>query len=505
MKLPGAWLGGFLFAVHPVCVESVAWVSELKNTLSLPLFLLAASEYVRFDDLAGESAGPAAAQVLRRANRHYAWAVACFLLAMLAKTSMVAFPVVILLHAWWKRNAVTVRDLVCAGPFFLISLVLGLITVAFQHGLGIGNEQMLVGGFSSRLATAGMAILWYLRLLVWPNELLPTYPRWEVDPPRAWQFLPWALIAAGAWWCWRNKSTWGRHLILAAGFFLLMVSPVLGFVTISYMRITWTADHFLYLPMIGFVGVVAAGLAWGYERTPGSQRTWIACGTATLIGILAVLSFRYATLWASEEALWTYTLARNETSAQAHNRLGLRKAARGQFEDRSPTVRIEDLGAFHHFMRAAVIRPNLGEGHVNLGNCCSELFQLATSRRDTALAEKYLALAVDEYAEAYRLSRGMPTFRRTVCRNLVKTLVQGGRFDEAAQKSREFLAEDPDDADICNTFGVALSNSGHIDEAISQYRRALEIAPGFVEARKNLEAAVRATRPGGRASSGQAP
>ncbi|MGI9176537.1 MAG: hypothetical protein ACR2IT_01615, partial [Pirellulales bacterium] len=135
MKIPGAWFGGLLFAVHPVCVESVAWVSELKNTLSLPLFLLSAISYVKFDDAAEDDDGK---------WFHYGLAVVLFLLSMLAKTSVVAMPVVILLYAWWKRGEVTVRDLVRAIPFFLISIVLGLITIHYQHSKAIGQETIIV-------------------------------------------------------------------------------------------------------------------------------------------------------------------------------------------------------------------------------------------------------------------------------------------------------------------------------------------------------------------------
>lgn len=485
MRVPGGWLAGMLFAVHPVCVESVAWVSELKNTLSLPLFLLAATEYAQFDDLAGGNDGTAIANG-KRAEPHFLRSIVFFLLAMLAKPSMVAFPVVILLYAWWKRHAVTSRDLVRSGPFFLISLVLGLATIWFQHGRAIGEETIIVGGPASRLAAAGMAVVWYLFVLVWPVGLLPNYPKWAVDPAQAWQFLPWLLIAGVVWWCWRHRSTWGRHGLFAFGFFLLMVAPVLGFVTISYMRISWVADHFIYLPMVGIVAFVAAVVATFYERTIPAERARIACGVAAVVVVLAILSFRYAACWVSEDALWTYTLPRNETAWMAHSRLGLKKLGRGLIVNVEPATRVEDLGALHHFRRATELRPDLGDNQNNLGAAYLELAKQALARGDRPVAGKLLAMARKQFVEAIRLSPGAASFKM----NLANALGLAGRYAEAAATLEELLEHAPDDPSLLNNYGVALFWSGRKDEAVVAYQKALRIAPGLQDARKNLAVAL---------------
>lgn len=483
MRIPGAWLAAALFAVHPVCVESVAWVSELKNTLSLPLFLLAAIHFVRFDDLAH----PATAredggdpQTRRSAERHYRLALGLFLLAMFAKTSVVMLPVVLLLHAWWKRGTVAIPDVVRAAPFFLVSLVLGLVTLSFQHGRAIGDEVIPVGGALSRVATAGLSILWYLRLIVWPVNLLPIYPRWEVDPPRAAQFLAWLPILGVLWACWWNRDAaaprgwerWGRHALFALGFFLLMVLPVLGFVTIAYMRITWAADHFIYLPMIGPIALVAAGLVTGAARLPATCRPWLLAGAACLLGSLAVLSHRYAGVWVDEDALWTHTLRHNPDAWQAHSRLGVRKFTRGHIDDRSPGAGIRAIGALHHFSRAAALRPDLGETHNNLGTALS-----AKGRVDEA---------IEKFAEAARVSPRDPRFRI----NLANTLANAGRFDEAGSLYETLLEELPDDAALRNNYGVTLDRRGRRDEAIVQFRRALAIAPNLEAARAQLAIAL---------------
>jgi hypothetical protein len=480
MRVPGSWLAALMFAVHPVCVESVAWVSELKNTLSLPLFFLAAIHFVSFDDLAhGRSNGTPVASA--GAERHYWLALAFFLLAMFAKTSVVMLPVVLLLYVWWKRGRVAVQDVVRAGPFFLVSLVLGLVTLSFQHGRAIGDEAIIVGGLASRTATAGLSILWYLWLMLWPVNLLPIYPRWEVDPPRAWQFLAWLPILGGLWACWNNRDAagprhwerWGRHALFAFGFFLLMVFPVLGFVTIAYMRITWAADHFIYLPMIGPIALVAAALATGVrlvpERLQSLMPVWMTC----VLVWLAALSYRYAGAWVNEDALWTHTLAHNPDAWQAHNRLGVMKYSRGHIDDLEPADGIRSLGALHHFTRSTALRPDLGETHNNLG--------LALS------AKGRLPEAIEQFREAARVTPRDPRIRV----NLANSLVAVGQFEEAAAIYEALLRFQPDNPALLCNLGVTLHRRGRRDEAIVLFRRALSIAPNLKDAQESLAIALR--------------
>jgi protein O-mannosyl-transferase len=456
MRIPGAWLSSLIFAIHPVAVESVAWVSETKNTLSLPLFLLACLCWVVQDD---EHEGP-------RRTRFYLLSIVFFLLAMLAKTSMVGLPVLLLLHAWWKRGTVTVQDLIRTSPFFLISLVLGLITIQYQHGRAIGAEKILVGGVASRIATAGMAILFYLKQIVWPVTLLPIYPRWEVDPPKVWQFLAWPVIAAAAAWLWANRGTadrpgWGRHALFGLGFFLLMVLPVLGFVTISYMRITWVADHFIYLPMIGVIALIGAATTRWYERSTPSAQPLILAGGAILLAACGLLAFRYANAWASEDALWTHTLKTNHDAWQAHNRLGAKKFSRGDIE-----------GGFYHFTQSTKLRPDLGETHNNLGSALS--------------AKGRLNEAIKEFAVACQLTPHVPAMRV----NLANALFQAGRFAEASDAFLFLLEKEPKNAALLNNYAVALYRQGNKDEAILHFRKALEINPTLKDAREGLAVAL---------------
>lgn len=449
MRIPGAWATALIFTIHPVCVESVAWVSETKNTLSLALFLASCIFWVSQDDREAGS----------HRERLYLTSLALFLLAMFAKTSMVAMPVLTLLYAWWKRGTVTMQDAVRAAPMFLISLVLGIITIQYQHGRAIGVEQLPVGGIASRIAIAGMAILFYLVSIVWPVNLLPIYPRWNVDPPKAWQFLPWLVLGGTAWWLWTNRrEAWARHTIFALGFFLLMIAPVLGFIDISYMRITWVADHFLYLPMIGPLAlIVAAVTTWLATREERARAVFTAMA-AGIMFFLAVNSFFSAISWMDEEHLWEHTLAHNHDAWQAHNRLGAKKLERGDLE-----------AAYYHFRNSSQLRPDLGETKNNLG------IVLARKGRGDE--------AIRAFEEALQASPELLQIRL----NLAEAYGQRERYAEARDMYASLLTVDPNNIVIRNNYALALFKSGAKEKAAEEFRRVLELNPDFKAAQQGLE------------------
>lgn len=508
MQVPGAWLGGFLFAIHPLGVESVAWVSELKNTLSMPLFLLAAICYVRFEK---EPVGSQEARI------SYGLSIVCFLLSMLAKTSVVMFPIVLLLHAWWRRGRVTVQDIVRSAPFFVISLLLGLVTVFFQHDRAIGAEKILVPpyftaegwlsikGVVSRIAVAGMAILFYVWKTLWPFDLLTIYPRWEIDPPKVWQLLPLLIMAAGVWWLWKHagpatRPNWQRNALFAFGFFVAMLFPILGFITISYMRITWVADHFAYLPMISLIGLTVAGVATVYAKLSIDEKPLAVAGGSILLAGLAYASFNYAFAWAGEESLWPHTLRGHADPCtlrdcgcwQAHNRLGAKKFARGDLE-----------GAHFHFQNSTRLRPDLGETHNNLGTTHSARAQVAAQQGNQEAAKREMALAIEQFRAAFQATPQAPMIQL----NLANAQAAAGLFAEAADNYGQILKKIPRNAGLWNNYGVALFRQGLNDRAIEAFRQALAIDPNFKDARESLaiatgeksapQAPPQATPPGG--------
>ena len=245
-----AWLGGLLFAVHPVMVESVAWMAELKNTLSLPPFLLAMCAYLDYD--------------ARGKRSDYLWALGLFLVAMLCKTSMAMFPFVVLLYIWCKRGRISVADLKTTAPFLAISIAVGLLAIWFLHraatsiGLEVGDRPP--GDFFARLFFAGSILAFYFSKSLFPVGLLPIYPMWKADFSSISTWLEWIGILGVIGVCWVKRSQWGRPVLLGLGFFAINLVPFLGLNAAPYMGFTWVADHILYLPIIGLIGLAVAGV-----------------------------------------------------------------------------------------------------------------------------------------------------------------------------------------------------------------------------------------------------
>ena len=473
---PCAWWAGVVFAVHPMAVESVAWIAEFKNALSLPLVLLAMGAYLRYD------AGG------RGSGRRLALSVLLFFAAILSKSSVAMFPFVLLLYAWWKRGRIAARDLRSAAPFFAVSLALGLVTVWFQHSRAIGGEYIPLGGAISRIAGAGLAAAFYLEQVAFPLGVMPIYPRWDIDPPSLAQFLPWAGFAAAAAWLWaRRHSPAGRAAAFGLGVFLVNLGPVLGFIPMAYSRISLVADHLAYLSVAAAAGLAAAalGAAEAWLKNRGLRLHSIACSGlagAACLG-LAWESRAYAASFSSEAASVTYALRCNPGSWFAHFRMGnlLREAVKifpGAIEARSNlgNVLFGQRGraeeAVAEYEQALRIFPQSAEVHCNLGNLLFE----AGRHREAAAQFKEAVRLLPSYAAAHN--------------GLAMALGEAGQLDEALLHSRVALRLDPDFAEARNNLANTLLRLGRADEAIAQYREALRLKPGFAQACGNLGVAL---------------
>ena len=283
--------------MYPIIVETVAGPAEIKNTLSLALLLPAMLAWPRFDE--------------HRLWRDYFWALGCFVAALLSKSSVIMLPAVILLHAWWKRGRLGWTDAVPVVPFGAVSLASGITTVILQTKRAIGTEVFPVGGFLSRLALPGADLAFYLGKTLWPENLLPMYPRWRVDPPDIWQFLPWPLCAALLFGCWTRRRTWGRAALLSLGFFLLDFLPVLGFFQMSYWWLAWASDHLVYQPSLGIIGLAAVSAGTVYDCLRGRWRAAaVSAGWAAVAG-LVFSTHRYAEAYMNLDTLCEYTPASN--------------------------------------------------------------------------------------------------------------------------------------------------------------------------------------------------
>lgn len=440
-----AYLGGLLFAVHPLAVESVAWISEFKNTVSLPPLLLASIATVEF----------------YRTGSRWAWvrSLLWFLAALACKTSVVMFPFVVLLYEWWRRGRVTSRDLRKAAPFFAASLAMGAATVWFQSTRAIG----LAGTASPlgvRLAQAGVSLCWYARQAVWPSGLEPIYPSSQGMLPGC---AAWLCVAVLLGLFWTYRAGWGRHALLGGGWFLINLLPVLGILPMAYTRISPRADHFAYLPLVGLIGLAAAAAGAaaaalgkrGVSRLP--LRLASTSAAVAVVALLALETRSYAAVYLNEKALWTFAVERNPGAWLARNNLGKELLQEGRPAD-----------AAAQFGEATRIRPDSPEAHANLGNAL-----VANGLEDEARKEYEAAIRIDPgFAGAHY--------------NLGLSLLRAGRRPEAAAEFLEALKRDPRHAPARNSLGLALAGMGRLDEAREQYREALVLDPELKEAHLNL-------------------
>ena len=447
LKIPGAWLAGLLFAVHPVNVATVAWISEQKNTLSMLFYAVAILLYLRFDE--------------DGRWRWYGLSLAAFLLALLSKSAVVMLPVVLLGCVWWTRGKVRWKDFLRCGPFFGLSLVLGLVTIWFQYHQALGGYTIRAASFPSRLAAAGWVPWFYLYKALLPLNLTVIYPKWQIDASRWVSYLPGIILVGCLIVFWWRRKTWGRPLLFGLGYFVVMLFPVLGFFDQGFYQFSLVADHWQYCSIVGAIALSVAAGEMIFRRM-GEQRRCLGtvAGMAVLM-VLAVATWRRGHVYADEETLWRDNVAKNPNAWLAHHNLGI---ALGQ------ACRIQE--AIWHWEQALRIKPDYARTHYNLGIALGQVGKLAD-----AIAHYEQALRIKpDYAEAHN--------------SLGAALWQAGRIQEAIGHYEQALRIKPDYAEAHNNLGTVLAGQGRVSEAIAEYAAALRIKPDYADAHYNLGVAL---------------
>lgn len=405
LNVPGAMLAGLIFAVHPVHVESVAWMTELKNTLSGVLYLLAAFSYLRFD------------RDRRRAP--YLTALVLFVLALLAKSVTATLPAALLVVFWWQRGRLRWReDVIPLLPFFAMGLLSGWFT-AFVERVYIGatgaDYQI---PFLARVAIAGRALWFYLGKLAWPSNLIFMYPKWPADssaPALVWTVAALAVLAA--LWTIRRRS---RAPLAAMLFFAGTLFPALGFVNVYPFKYTFVADHFQYLASIGMIALAAAGLTWLARKWMNERDAFVALALVVCLPF-ALLTFRQSRQYADAETLYRTTLARNPNALVAHIKLGELYFQQQRFELAVAETR-----------EALRLTPDSPELKNNLGTI---LFRSADAMVDGG----DIAAAIAMYRESLRLNPTNPETHH----NLGSAFARSRRWTEAIAEFEETLRLNP--------------------------------------------------------------
>lgn len=497
LAVPGAWLAALLFALHPVCVESVAWISEQKNTLSAVFYLASALAYLRFhhpQEVGRQLAGAHAARANSRPTdlRYYAFATFLFVCALLTKTVTATLPAALLVVFWWQRGRVDWRrDIVPLLPWFALGAASGLFTAHFEHKLIGAQGEDFALDFLQRGLLAGRVFWFYLSKLVWPANLVFVYPRWTIDGSEItqWLFPLAALALLGALVGWRRRS---RAPLAAALLFGGTLFPVLGFFNVFPFLFSYVADHFQYLASLAIFALAAAGL-WSLTGKFGVPARY---GTSTvLLFALATLTHSQSKMYRDETTLYETTIARNPNAWLAHHNLAILYANSGRVAEAAEMERKvlqlhpnyalaeNNLGddlirlgrtaeAIPHLRRAVELQPNYAVAHCNLG-----LALAAEGHTSEAIQHFETALRFDpNYADA-ELNWGIG-------------LMLTQRFDAAIPHFERALELNPDSADFRLTYGRALAHEGRLEDAVRRLNEALAIAPDLGEAHALLVSAL---------------
>ncbi len=495
LGLPTAWLAAAVFAVHPVHVACVAWITELKNILSALLCLASLYVYLQW------SPALAAAQPSRHSRLGLSFLL--FVLALLAKTVVAPLPVVILILIWWKQGRIRARDIWPLLPYFAVALGMGLLTIRVEHDTAGSAEFSATLSRLDRILVAGRVAAFYIGKLLWPAPLMLVYPRWRIDPSLWWQYLYPAAVLLGVLVLALRRSRLGRGPIAALLAYLAALFPASGFFDVSFQLLhAFVADYLLYLasvPVIVLALDAAARLTKAAVRPMQRAAAVARALAAVMLLALMVLTWQRASLYRDNEKLWRDTLSRNPASWGAWNNLGEALENKGDLAGadaayaaalriRSDYPRnLENRGrillqlgrpdeAIAVYQSLVQLRPDWGQAHTNLA-----IGYLM--KREFTLAEQHLRTALETnpgYAQAHLTYGHM--------------LALQGSIEAALPWYQKAAALSPTDADVRIKVGKTLRANGRPDLAVPFLQDALRLRPGDATARQELEQAVRLPR-----------
>ena len=458
----GAWLGAALWALHPVMVQSVAWVTELKNTQSCLFYLLSIYCFLNWEKQSQIT------QTRRvEVSLMFSLSLLCFVLATLSKPSVVMLPAVLALCVWWRRRRIQWRDAVALAPFVAISALASAWTIWEQkfHARAVGPDW--AQNWPERLIIAGRAIWFYLAKLFWPHPLIFIYPRWQLQPSQFTAYLPLLLALMGLIALWFLPGKAGRAVFFAGAYYVISLFPVLGFFSIYFFRYSFVSDHFQYLASMGPVALVAAAGSEGFNRLAVSESlgrgvAFLRLGLCTVVLLLlGILTWQQTAVYHDLINLYTTTLALNPGCWMAHYNLGIALRDRGESDQ-----------AITHYRQAIALRPGYAEAHYNLGRLLAEKGEFND--------------AVDHYEAALAVNPGDAEAHN----NLGATFVRQGRIDDAIAHYQKALAIQPDYADASCNLADALLSKADIDGAIVHYLKCVAVLPNQPDAQYNLASAL---------------
>jgi tetratricopeptide (TPR) repeat protein len=434
LRIPGAWLAALIFGLHPLNVESAAWISQRKNTLSLLFYLSALALFLRHEH--------------GRSRAVYTGAVLAFLLSMLSKGAGVTLPVALLLLAWWQRGRITREDFRLALPFFGIAAIMSGFEIGFQYINALGLHDVRDDSLLARVAGAGWAIWFYLGKTALPLGLSFVYPRWEIDPTAPFAWLPdLALLTLGAI-CWHQRGGWGRHAGVALIYFVVTLAPVLGFFQFYYLRYSFVGDHYVYVAILGPIAWAAGVTCHAASGLGGWQPRGAQLAAGAVLASLFALTWQSSGRFVDAETLLRDTLTKNPGSWMVHHNLAGELRLQGR-----------DVEAIPHYQEAIRLQPDIPQPHRNLA-----LILLGQGLEQEA--EQHLLRAVEIAPTFYGAHRDLATLHW-----------QRDERDEALPHYQALVRISPKQAASHALLANAYAEIGRRELAERHYRRAVQLEP----------------------------
>ncbi|MBT6247567.1 MAG: tetratricopeptide repeat protein [Nitrospina sp.] len=416
LGIPAAWLVSAVFALHPVHVESVAWITERKNLLSGFFYLLSLYTFLRFY-FSGQSVD--SSENPKRSGLLYGLSLFFFICALFGKSVTCTLPAVILLLIWWKQNHIDLKTIRLMVPYFMIGLGLATLTIWLEkvNAGALGPEWNY--SFWDRFIIAGQALWFYIGKLIWPSPIIFIYPMWSIDDSVWWQYLYPLTFLFFILVLWALRKNIGRGPLTAVLFFAGSVLPALGFFNIYFMRFSLVSDHFQYLPSIGILLIAIVGVA----RLAGKSLPLFAI--LLLLG-LGHLSSKQISIYKNDFTLWSDTVQKNPNAWMAHYNLANVFINEQKVEE-----------ALIHYREAIRIKPDFPRASYNLANTL-----LAQSKTQEAIIQYEISIRTKpDFVDAYN--------------NLGVALLSEGNTEEAIIQFEKALELKPDYADAQNNLKVA--------------------------------------------------
>ena len=439
LAVPGAWVVAAVFAAHPLHVESVAWIIERKDVLSGLFYLTAVLAWLRFLE--------------QPRPWRYGLALLLFIAGLLSKSIVVTLPAALLIVQWWKEGRITGKDLQRLAPFFLVALI---ITAGDLYSYDLGRHD-LDYSWPERVLIASQALWFYAGKLAWPTDLSVIYPRWNISlgDPWGWLYLAAAMGLAATLWFTRHRI--GRGPLAGALFFVVTLSPVLGFVNYGYMKYSFVADRFQYLACIGVMAVIIGAAVHGASRLSGRLKMGAMGLLMVLLALLGATTWRQAGIYRDKVTFFRHIVSLNPDARSAHYNLGIDLLRTGRPEEALAAARI-----------AVEKRPDVTEPHFLLGEVLVNLERL------------------DDAKESFRRGLEIDPHQSKKLNNFAQFCFEQKRFRAALDLYRFLLGVDPDNATTHSNLGATLHSLGHLEEVEEHFLRALQIAPRHKEALGNL-------------------